>query len=74
MYEYGATPEQMAKIAMYQRVNTLANPDAPFNDKPLTIAELLAFPLIVDPLHLFEIVKPYAALPELEIAFLISAA
>jgi len=58
MFEYGTTPEQMAKIAVDQRENALVNPDALFNDQPLTIAKVLASPLIVDPIHLFEIVKP----------------
>ncbi len=58
MYEYGTKPEQMAKIAVDQRTNALRNPLATFNDKPLTIAEVLASRMIVDPLHIFEIVSP----------------
>ena len=58
MYEYGTTPEQLAKIAVDQRTNALANPTALFNQTPLTVAEVLASPLIVDPLHLLEIVRP----------------
>ncbi len=57
MYEYGTTPEQLAKIAVDQRSNAMANPDALFR-KPITTAEVLASPLIVDPLHRLEIVRP----------------
>lgn len=58
MYEFGTTPEQMAKIAGDQRENALANPEALFNQKALTIEEVLNSPLIVDPIHLLEIVRP----------------
>jgi acetyl-CoA C-acetyltransferase len=58
MYEYGTRPEQMAKIAVDQRTNALKNPLAAFNDKPLTIQDVLASRMIVDPLHIFEIVSP----------------
>jgi acetyl-CoA acetyltransferase len=58
MYEYGTRPEQMAKIAVDQRTNALKNPLAIFNDKPLTIEDVLASRMIVDPLHIFEIVSP----------------
>jgi len=58
MYEYGTTPQQMAKVAVDQRTNALKNPLATFNDKPLTIADVLNSRMIVDPLHIFEIVSP----------------
>src|SRR5712671_1477566 len=58
MYEYGTKPEQMAKIAVDQRANALKNPLAIFNDKPLTIEDVLSSRMIVDPLHIFEIVSP----------------
>ena len=58
MYEYGTTPEQMAKIAVDQRKNALANPDALFNKKTISIEDVLASPVIVDPIHLLEIVRP----------------
>lgn len=57
MHEYGTTPEQLAKIVVDQRSNALANPDALFR-KPITVADVLSSPLIVDPLHLLEIVRP----------------
>jgi acetyl-CoA acetyltransferase len=58
MYEYGTTAQQMAKVAVDQRKNALKNPLAAFGDKPLTIDEVLSSRMIVDPLHLFEIVSP----------------
>jgi acetyl-CoA C-acetyltransferase len=58
MFEYGTKPEQMAKVAVDQRSNALKNPLATFNDKPLTISDVLNSRMIVDPLHLFEIVSP----------------
>jgi len=57
MHEYGTTPEQLAKIAVDQRFNAMANPDALFKN-PLTVSDVLASPLVVDPLHLLEIVRP----------------
>ncbi len=58
MHEYVTTPEQMAKVAVDQRANALKNPLATFNEKPLTIADVLGSRMIVDPLHLYEIVSP----------------
>lgn len=58
MAEYGTTPQQLAKIAVDQRTNALANPLALFNQQALTIDDVLASRVIVDPLHLLEIVRP----------------
>ena len=58
MHEYGTTPQQMAKVAVDQRTNALKNPLATFNDKALTIDDVLNSRMIVDPLHIFEIVSP----------------
>jgi acetyl-CoA acetyltransferase len=58
MFEYGTTSRQLAKIAVDQRTNACANPDALFYGKPLSIDDVLASPLVVDPLHLLEIVRP----------------
>ncbi len=58
MSEYGTTPEQLAKIAVDQRTNALANPNALFNRQALSIEDVLSSPVIVDPLHLLEIVRP----------------
>jgi acetyl-CoA C-acetyltransferase len=58
MHEYGTTARQMAKVAVDQRTNALKNPLATFNDKPLTVDDVLNSRMIVDPLHLYEIVSP----------------
>ncbi len=58
MSEYGTTPQQMAKVAVDQRKNAMKNPLATFNDKELTIDEVLNSRMICDPLHIFEIVSP----------------
>jgi acetyl-CoA acetyltransferase len=58
MYEYGTTPTQLAKIAVDQRTNACANPAALFYGKPITIEDVLGSPLVVDPLHMLEIVMP----------------
>jgi acetyl-CoA acetyltransferase len=59
MFEYGTTSRQLAKIAADQRTNACANPDALFFDRPITIDDVLDSPLVVDPLHLLEIVMPW---------------
>jgi acetyl-CoA C-acetyltransferase len=58
MYEYGTTPQQMAKVAVDQRRSAVKNPLATFNDRELTIDDVLNSRMIVDPLHLYEIVSP----------------
>lgn len=58
MYEYGTTAQQMAKVAVDQRKSALRNPLATFNDRELTIDDVLNSRMIVDPLHLYEIVSP----------------
>jgi len=58
MYEYGTTPQQMAKVAVDQRKSAVKNPLATFNDRELTIDDVLNSRMIVDPLHLYEIVSP----------------
>jgi len=58
--KYGYNPESMAKIAVEQRKNALANPDAIFHGKPLTTEEVLASKMVADPLHVLEIVMPVA--------------
>lgn len=58
MHEYGTTPEQLAKIAVDQRRSALLNPLALFNQAALTVESVLASPVIVDPIHLLEIVRP----------------
>lgn len=60
MYEYGVTPEQLAKIAVAQRYNACHNPNALFFGQPISVEDVLNSPVIVDPLHLLEIVMPVA--------------
>ena len=56
--EFGYDPRAIAKIAVDQRTNVLANPDAIFHDQPITIDDVLDSRMIADPLHLLEIVMP----------------
>jgi acetyl-CoA acetyltransferase len=58
--EQGATPEQLAKIAVHQRDNACANPDAFFYGQPITIDDVLSSEVVADPLHFLEIVMPSA--------------
>ncbi len=58
MHEYGTTSAQLAKVAVDQRTNACSNPDALFHDKPITVEDVLNSAMIVDPLHLLEIVMP----------------
>jgi acetyl-CoA acetyltransferase len=58
--QYGYDPLAMAKIAVDQRTNALANPDAMFFGKPLGAEEVLASKMVADPLHVLEIVMPVA--------------
>src|SRR5438445_2324773 len=60
MHEYSVTPAQLAKIAVQQRDNACANPDAIFYGEPITVEEVLKSPVVVDPLHMLEIVMPCA--------------
>ena len=58
MHEYGTSAEQLAKIAVDQRVNAMRTPGALYGDRPLTVEDVLASPVICSPLHLTEIVSP----------------
>ncbi len=55
---YGYDERAMAKIAVDQRTNACANPDAFFYGQPITVDDVLASKMIADPLHLLEIVMP----------------
>lgn len=57
MHEYGVPAEALAKVAVDQRTNALANPMAVFR-QPITVDDVLNSPYIVDPLHQLEIVMP----------------
>jgi acetyl-CoA acetyltransferase len=54
--EYGYDEAVTAKIAVDQRVSACATPDAVFHDRPLTVADVLASPVVAEPLHLLEMV------------------
>jgi acetyl-CoA C-acetyltransferase len=56
--EFGYDPRAMAKIAVDQRTNACANPEAIFYGQPITVEDVLASPMIADPIHLLEIVMP----------------
>ncbi len=56
-YEYNLTDRQRAKVAVDQRTNAVANPKAVFRT-PIDIDDVLNSPVIVDPLHMLEIVMP----------------
>jgi acetyl-CoA acetyltransferase len=60
MARYGTTPEQLAQIAVAARENAQRNPDAIFHGRPVTVDDVLASPLIAEPLHLLEAVMPCA--------------
>ncbi len=58
MAEYGVAPETLAKVVVDQRYNAQKNPKAVFRDKPISIEDVLASPMIADPIHLLEMVMP----------------
>ena len=53
MHEFGTTPEQLAAIAVSTRQWAARNPRARHRE-PLTVADVLASPLQVSPLHLLD--------------------
>jgi acetyl-CoA acetyltransferase len=60
LHEHGATPEQLARIAVHQRDNACRNPDAYFYRQPITVDDVLDSPMVAYPLHFLEIVMPSA--------------
>lgn len=60
MAEFGTTAEQLALIAVKERDNAQHNPDAVWNGSPITVADVLASPMIAEPIHLLEAVMPCA--------------
>ncbi|XKH61876.1 thiolase family protein (plasmid) [Halomonas sediminis] len=60
MHKYGTTSAQLAAAVVAQRNNAQRNPAAVFHGQPLTIEEVLASPMVVDPLHMYEVVMPCA--------------
>jgi acetyl-CoA acetyltransferase len=58
MAEYGVAPSTLAKIVVDERYNAQKNPKAVFRGKPITIEDVLASPMVADPIHLLEMVMP----------------
>ena len=50
------TPRRWRKIAVDQRTNACAHPGAVFHGKPITVDDVLASPMIADPIHMLETV------------------
>ena len=55
---YGYDERAMAKLVVDTRVNANHTDGAIWKDKPLTVDDVLASPVIADPLHMLEIVMP----------------
>lgn len=53
MHDYGTTPEQLAEVAVATRQWASLNPAAMMRD-PITVDDVLASPMISDPLHLLD--------------------
>ena len=60
MRTYGAERADFGRIAVAQRANAQANPNALFAGKPLDLETYLAARPVVPPLHLFDCVMPCA--------------
>ena len=58
MADFGTTSEQLMTVAVKQRANAMLNPDAVFHGQPITIDDVRASPMVMDPLHLLEVVMP----------------
>jgi acetyl-CoA acetyltransferase len=54
--EFGYDPVAVAKIAVDQRTNACAHPGAVFHGTPITVDDVLASPMIADPIHMLETV------------------
>ncbi len=54
--EFGYDPAAIAKIAVDQRTNACAHPGAVFHGGPITADDVLASPMIADPIHMLETV------------------
>ena len=54
--EFGYDAAAVAKIAVDQRANACAHPDAVFHGTPITVDDVLASPMIADPIHMLETV------------------
>jgi acetyl-CoA acetyltransferase len=54
--EFGYNPAAVAKIAVDLRTNACAHPGAVFHGAPITVDDVLASPMIADPIHMLETV------------------
>lgn len=54
MLEFGTTDEQFGAIAVACRRHANLNPDAVMHDKPMTLDDYLASPMLADPLRMFD--------------------
>jgi acetyl-CoA acetyltransferase len=54
--EFGYDRAAVAKIAVDQRANACAHPGAVFHGTPITVDDVLASPMIADPIHMLETV------------------
>jgi acetyl-CoA acetyltransferase len=57
MHEFGTTERQIAKVAAKAKRNGALNPNALFRT-PMTVEQILASPLVVDPLRLYMLCSP----------------
>ena len=57
-YEYGLSDEDRVSIAVQQRENAQANPEAAFYGTPITAEDVINSRMVADPLRLLECVMP----------------
>lgn len=55
LYDTGATPEDLAQVALTFRKHAQANPNGRFHGRPLTLEAYLDSPMIADPLRKFDL-------------------
>ncbi len=60
LHEFGRSGEDLALVPVVERAHAALNPDAVFHGRPITVDDVLASPMVSDPLHLLEIVMPCA--------------
>lgn len=57
MHDYGTTPLQLAKVAYKNHKNSVDNPYSMYQ-KEFSLEEIMASPVVCDPIHLYEICAP----------------
>lgn len=57
---FGTSAENMAEVAVRARQNAQLNPEAIFYGSPITVEDVLASPMVSEPLHMFDITMPTA--------------